>query len=281
MPHDIVLLSNSPAQFVRRSQWGSKTELDKRSPTRYKQSPFGPNMKTKIQIYKLFCDYRFKPSLHYYDVNNRIADVLSNDYKHWTNDGTQVRLTNFENRSAVLIAHNRLGFEIDVPDSPEEFRTKFERALREYTEKVKIDTYTRLGVRTKAMIPLPLKFSELLEITQENMLPQAEPLLKIVGLELDDYMYNVITKHGDCRLHVICGPVQRSEIPRWYTPAEISVDPGETPKEITYSDVSFFIDCDYYVEQPKLEIVERFLDDGIRAITSVPNQIGEYLFGEL
>lgn len=238
-------------------------------------------MAVRVQTYKLLCEYRFKPSLLFYDVKNNLGNALfSHGYKHWNTDGLRIGLSNFENRSVLAIDHNRLILEVDVPESPEEFRSKFERAFKEYTAKVTVETYLRFGMRTQSMIPVEFKFDELVKITHEKFLREDERLLGIIGAQVDDYMYNVVTEKAGYKLHVICGPVRKVEIPRWYQPANVVIDPGEEPKEIKYPDVALFIDCDCYISAPKSEMVQHFLDNALRITTSVPLEIGEYALGE-
>ncbi len=38
-------------------------------------------MAVRVQTYKLLCEYRFKPSLLFYDVKNQVGDALFHDYK--------------------------------------------------------------------------------------------------------------------------------------------------------------------------------------------------------
>jgi uncharacterized protein (TIGR04255 family) len=232
-----------------------------------------------IKTYKLLCEYRFKPSLLFFDVKNQIGDALLKDYKHWNHDGLRVNLNNFENRTVLAIDPNRLILEWDVPDSPGEFQTRFERAFKEYTKKVKVEVYVRSGVRAQSMFPVELKFDELVKITQEKLLPQNKRLFEIVGSQIEDYSYNCITDKEGYKIHVVCGPIRKDEIPLHYQPASLSLDPGEQPKEIKYPDVAFFIDCDCYLNQPKFDALATFLDKAIRMVNLISKEITEYVLG--
>jgi len=235
-------------------------------------------MEANVKTYKLLCEYRFKPILLFYDVKNQIGHALFKDYKHWSHDGLRVNLNNFENRSVLAIDHNRLALEFDIPDSYDEFRTDLERALKEYTKKVKIEKYLRFGLRTQSMIPVEMHFSELTKITEGKFLSHEKELLQIVGNQVDDYQYNVVSEREGFKIHLICGPVAKEEIGRWYQPANLNLDPGQEPKPIKYPDVAFFIDCDCYVENPDSDMRENFLDRAMRLITSINNAINEYVW---
>ena len=237
-------------------------------------------MALKPQIYKLVCEYRFKSSLLFYDVKNQIGNLLFHDYKHWTTDGLKIRLSNFENRSVLEFDHSRLTLEFDGLNSTEGFRTMFQRALKEYNQKLKIESYLRCGIRTQSMIPVEFKFNELVKITQGKFFSQSPKLLEIVGDRVEDYMYIIITEKDGYKLHITCGPVKKEEISKWYQPATVDTGPGEHPKEIDYPDVAFFIDCDYYINDPKSNIAENFLDHGLNIVTSIPGNIAEYVLGE-
>lgn len=235
-------------------------------------------MAADLKTYKLLCEYRFKPTLLFYDAKNQIGHVLFKDYKHWTHDGLRINLNNFENRSVLAIDHNRLVLEFDVPDSVDEFRTKFDRAFKEYTRKINIENYLRCGLRTQSMIPVEMHFNELVKITQGKFLGHDKELKEIVGNQTDDYQYNIVTEKDGFKLHTICGPVTEEEIPRWYQPANLRLDPGQEPKPIKYPSVAFFIDCDCYINNPSSNILEGFLDKAIRLVSSVNNSINEYIW---
>lgn len=236
-------------------------------------------MAVSTKIYKILCEYRFKPIILFYDMKNQIGDILFKDYKHWTHDGMRINLNNFENRSALAIDHNRLALEFDMPDSLVDFRSKFERALKEYTKRVKIETYIRLGLRIQSMIPVEFKFNELVKITHKKFFSQDKKLEDVVGTRVEDYQYNIVSERDSYKLHTICGPVTKEEMPRWFTPANLVVNPGEEPKEIKYPDVAFFIDCDFYITNPSDGVSEGFLEKAVHMVTSTTNGISEYLFG--
>lgn len=50
-------------------------------------------MAANVKTYKLLCEYRFKPTLLFYDAKNQIGQALFKDYKHWTHDGLRINLT--------------------------------------------------------------------------------------------------------------------------------------------------------------------------------------------
>jgi hypothetical protein len=238
-------------------------------------------MAIKPQIFKLWCEYRFKPpSLVYYDVRNEVGGALLDGYKHWSNDGTKITLVNPENRRVLAIEHNRLVLEFDIPDSPDDLESKFNQALKEYTKRVPVKTYIRVGVRMQSMVPLEFKFSEIVAIAKEKLLPNEERLTKIIGSKVTDFMYNVITDNDGASVHLICGPVKKDEIPRWYQSAAMILDPGEKAKEINYPDVALFIDCDYYSDEPKPQTVEGFVGKAVRAVGSITTKIAEHVLGD-
>ncbi len=235
-------------------------------------------MAGNLKTYKLLCEYRFKPNLLFYDVKNQIGNALFRNYKHWTHDGLKINLNNFENRSVLAIDHNRFALELDIPDTYDEFRTEFARAYKEYTRRVQIEKYLRCGFRMQSMISTEMHFSELTRITEGKFLSHEKELLQIVGNHIDDYQYNVISEREGFKIHLICGPVVKEEIGRWYQPASLILDPGQEPKPIKYHDVAFFIDCDCYVENPDPGMLEMFLDRAIRLVTSINNATNEYIW---
>lgn len=233
-----------------------------------------------MQIYKLLCEYRFKPNLLFYDVKGQIGDALGPDYPHWETDGLRIKLYVVKQRRVLAIEHNRLVLEWDRPDSIENFQTFFVRAYREYTDRVKTEDYRRLGFRAQCMIPVEMKFEELVEISNGKFLSQNPGLRDLLGEKIDDYMYNVLTEKNGRKLHVVCGPVKKAEIPQWFQPASMVQTAEEHTEEIQYPDVAFYMDCDYYINNPTGNDPKDFLDDAIRALTSVTKGLESYVFGE-
>lgn len=238
-------------------------------------------MVIKEKTYKLLCEYRFRPDLSYYDVNNQIwKSLFSHDFEHWNTDGRSIRFSNYKNRSVLAIEHDRIVLEWDIPGSVENFKKLFKNALKKYTDKIKVEDYRRLGIRTQTFIPVDFKFNELIEISKEKFLSQDERLLDIVGVSTNDYQYNIVTEKDGYRLQIVCGPVIKEEIPRWYDPAKVSTYKNQEAKEIKYPDVAFYIDCDCSIEEPLSDITEQFLDDALDMVITTPRQIKKYVFGD-
>jgi len=232
------------------------------------------------QFLKISCEYRFRPCFQFFDLKNKMGAELISSYKHWKTKEDWARLNNFENRSAVLIAHDRLAFEIDVPDSSKIAEENFEAAINVYTKNIAIKYFHRIGVRIQALIPVEFTFEELVGLTKDKFLNQDKKLTEIVGDDTKDYMYNIVSKKSDHTLQVICGPVASKELPRWFQEAEMQVSEGEHLKEIKLPDTALFIDADCYTLNPNTSEAKPFLKRGFDIASSIPNEIGNYIFGD-
>lgn len=234
-----------------------------------------------LKIYKYLCEYRFKPeSLLYYELNNKIGDYLFKDYKHWQTDGKKILLSDFSDRSVLAIEHNRICLEMDIPGGIDIHQKKFEGAWNKYKSEVKVETFFRLGFRLNGLIPVDFDFSELADLTYSKLLCTKPELTNIVGTDLQDYMYNVITKHEGFTVHLICGPVKKKEISNWYSPARLLLSSGEEPLEVEYPDVALWIDCDCYVQQPNDEETQNFYRKAFRTTNDIAIKLNQYLFAE-
>jgi hypothetical protein len=110
-----------------------------------------------------------------------------------------------------------------------------------------------------------------------KLLPGNEALSGIVGATVKDFMYNVITEKEGNTAHVICGPVQKKEISKWYSPAQMMTDPDDELKEINYPDIALFIDCDCYNNEPTPKLAESFFESGLRTVTSISAHLTKHI----
>ena len=229
------------------------------------------------KFYQVTCEYRFKPTLDFYNHMHEIGSPFTGDYQHWQTTGLKLNFSNPKDRSTLAIEHNRLAATIDVPSEPEMLETTFQRALKEYQKTVKINQFRRVGVRSISMVSVKFAFDEILEVMQTKLLPHNDALSQIVGKTVKDFMYNVVTEKDGNTLHVICGPVQKKEISRWYNPAELVIDPEDEVKEISYPDVALFVDCDCYNDKPTPKLAESFFQSGLKTVISIPRQLTNYI----
>ena len=230
-----------------------------------------------LKFYQLMCEYRFKPILDYYTYMHKIGAPFSEDYQHWQTSGLKLNFSNPKDRSSLAIEHNRLAATIDVPSTPEMLETRFQRAFKEYQKSVNFNQFRRVGVRSISMVGVKFAFEELVEIMRTKLLPRDEALSQIVGATVKDFMYNVITETDGTTMHVICGPVQKKEISKWYNPVEMVTDPEDEIKEIAYPDVALFVDCDCYNNTPSPKVAETFFQSGLKSVISIPEKLMKHI----
>ena len=230
-----------------------------------------------LKYYQLTCEYRFKPILDYYAYMHKIGSPFSEDYQHWQTSGLKLNFTNPKDRSSLAIEHNRLAVTIDVPSTPDVLETRFQRAFKEYQKHVKVNEFRRLGVRSVSMVGVEFAFEELVKIMQTKLLPKDDTLSQIVGVHVKDFMYNIVTERDGTSIHVICGPVKKNEMSRWYSPAAMTSDPEDEIKEIIYPNVALFVDCDCYNDKPSSKIAETFIQAGLKTAVSIPERIVKYI----
>jgi ferredoxin-thioredoxin reductase catalytic subunit len=230
-----------------------------------------------LKFYQVTCEYRFKPNLGFYPQMHQIGLLFSEEYKHWETSGLKLTLMNPADRSSLLIEHNRLAAAIDVPSNAEILESRFNRAFKEYQRNVQIKHFRRLGVRSISMVGLEFDFEETVDVMQAKLLPRDKMLTEIVGETVKDFMYNVITEKDGKTVHVVCGPVQKKEISKWYNPTRMVTDSDEEVKEIVYPNVSLFIDCDCYTTEPTAKMAETFYQSGLKMVTSIPAELVKHI----
>jgi len=230
-----------------------------------------------LKFYQVTCEYRFKPNLDFYGHMHQIGAPFTEEYKHWETSGLTLTLMNPEDRSSLAIEHNRLVATIDIPIDPEMLEARFHRPFREYQKHVRINQFRRLGVRSISMVGLEFDFEELVDVMQTKLLPRDEALTRIVGTTVTDFMYNVVTEREGNTLHVICGPVRKKEISKWYNPTRMATDPDDEIKEIAYPNVALFVDCDYYSNKPTPKMAETFYQSGLKTVTSIPTHLMNHI----
>lgn len=234
-------------------------------------------MAFELKFYQVTCEYRFKPNLDFYGRIREIGLPFTEDYQHWQTSGLKLNFSNPKDRSTLAIEHNRLVATIDVPSEPEMLETRFQRVFKEYQKNVKIGQFRRVGVRSISMVSVKFAFDEILEVMQTKLLPSDDVLSQIVGKTVKDFMYNVVTEKDGNTLHVICGPVQKKEISRWYNPTDLVTDPEDELKEISYPDVALFVDCDCYNDTPTAKVAETFFQSGLKTVISIPEQLKKHI----
>ena len=230
-----------------------------------------------LRFYQVTCEYRFAPSLDFYPHMHQIGSPFTEDYKHWQTTGLKLNFSNPKDRSTLAIEHNRLAATIDVPAEPEILETRFKRAFKEYQKSVKIRQFRRLGVRSLSMVAVDFTFEELLDVMKSKLLPTDQALTRIVGETVKDFTYNSITEKDGSTLHVVSGPIQRKEIPRWYQPAAMVSNTAEEMKEINYPEVALFIDCDCYKDEANQTVADNFFGAGLKTVLSVPKQLLKHI----
>jgi hypothetical protein len=236
-------------------------------------------MAFELKFYQVTCEYRFAPNLDFYAYLHQIARPFSEDYKHWQTSGLKLNFMNPKDRTSLAIEHNRLAATIDVPTEPGVLVTRFDRAFKEYQKNVKISQFRRVGVRSVSMVDPKFAFEELVGVMRNILLPANEALSQIVGERVKDLTYNIVTEKQGNTVHVVCGPIQKKEISRWYSPAQMITDPGEEMKEIDYPDVALFVDCDCYNDKPTPKLAEDFFQSGLKLATLVPEQLRDLILG--
>lgn len=217
------------------------------------------------------------PTLDFYTHMNQIGSPFTEEYQHWQTTGLKLDFSNPKDRSILAVEHNRLAATIDVPSEPGILETRFERAFKEYRKNVKISRFRRLGVRSISMVAVNFTFDELVDVIKTKLLPNDQALTQIVGETVKDFMYNSVTEKDGNSLHVICGPVQKNEIPKWYQPAGLVSDPTDEIKEISYPDVALFVDCDCYNNEPNQKKAETFFQSGLKTVISIPKQLTNHI----
>jgi hypothetical protein len=207
----------------------------------------------------------------------QIGSPFTEDYRHWQTTGLKLNFSHPKDRSTLAIEHNRLAATIDVPEDPTILETRFQRAFKEYQKHLKLSQFRRVGVRSVSMVSVKFDFEELVEIVQAKLLPRDDVLSGIVGATVKDFMYNVVTEKEGSTLHVVCGPVAKKEIPRWYNPAAMVTDPDDEVKEISFPDVALFVDCDYYNDKPTAKLAETFFQSGLKTVISTSEQLKTHI----
>lgn len=234
--------------------------------------------KTSFKVYKLACEYRFLPSLLFYDSVHKMGDKLFREYKHWSKESSKVVLSDFSKRAAVSLEHNRLAVQIDMPENADALIGRFTRAWKEYYSEVKPSVFRRLGYRMQGILPVEMKFEELVSITYPKLFNASPSLGKIIGTNTKDYQHHVITTHSDKTVtQMICGVIRKSEAEKLFKPVALVLDGAEKPFEITFPEVGFWIDCDLFLDEPPVETQKTFCETSSARMTAFTHELVNYL----
>ena len=262
------------------------------------------NIHGELQLRRLIFEFRFHPSLKYYDQINEMGDQFNRIYPHWQRDWTKIHFTDQAKRSSLLIEHNRIGSHTDMPDNFPDFKKRVWDGVKVYNERVPIEDVRRCGIRGFWLCPVDFDFDELLAIIQDKFYAAKKELGEIIGTKFTDVAYIFVFERDGYNVHLKMGPVKKEEIPRWIPPgspgeeesesqknveSQDNLDPDEPNQETEHSisddsaksledpDVAIFYDVDCYKEDLRVNDMEIFLDKGYRVAKSVASGITKYL----
>lgn len=262
------------------------------------------NTHGELQLRRLMSELRFHPSLKYYDEINEIGDRLNQTYPHWQRNWTRIQFTDQATRSSLFIEHNRIGSQMDTPDSFSDFKKRILDGVKGYNERVPIEGIRRCGIRGIWLCPVEFDFDELLAIIQDKFYAAKEKLNEVIGTEFTDVAYIFVFEKAGYNVHLQMGPVKKDEIPRRIPPGSLAeeesvsqknidshvglgqeepsqaIEPSELSESVTklkYPDVAVFYDVDCYTEELRVNDIEIFLDKGYNTAKSVANGITKYL----
>ena len=227
-----------------------------------------------LQLRKVRFELRFHPSLLFYDEINHLGAELGELYANWQRDWTQIRFTDIDTFSSLLIAHNRIASEIDAPESFQTFRLRVLKAKKAYADKISITDIHRVGVRFSWICPIDFPFDELSRIIQEKFYRPRAELREVLVPEFRDVGFSFDFEKKDYNFHLMFGPVREEEISQRIPPTQLIA--GES-KSFENPDVAIFYDIDCYTQEIRVNDIEPFLDKGYSLAKEMTDGITGYI----
>ncbi len=227
---------------------------------------------------KLSAEIRVQPMLAFYQHSVALGMQFEDTFQHWRTDGLSIRFLDAKSRSAAVIAHNRLAFEVDLPGDYQNFISKFRPLALGYLKLPSIKKVLRWGIRGHYFITRGFAFEELVTLFEESFfLPAARRQTFLPG-KTNDLMFNmVLEREQHLLVHVIAEPVRKAELERWTKP--ITYDLGDPPEPIEYPDVAAFLDIDVYSDTiAASNDVFDILASGAKTIVETASALTAYLF---
>ncbi len=112
----------------------------------------------------------YKPSLDFYDRLYGIAQSFSSGYPDWVTDRLKVTLRDLAARRSLLISHKASVYRQDAFDSSSKESESISRLLAELPAALGKDSFLRVGLRRKYLLPAEMEYSELVELFGKKML---------------------------------------------------------------------------------------------------------------
>lgn len=239
-----------------------------------------PNASIKKSIFA--ADYKAK--IRYYDLMVSAADSFSN-YPHWRTNGLSFTLCDYEKHCSVIISHRKFAYEQDNDDISLE-KENIVEVIGNLTEKLELNSFTRLGFRRKYLLPIDMSFDEIVTILNIKLFSQRPELVKILPHKIDDLLYRLDVSTDDFKIHITIGPLMKRELPQhleFNMESHLSPDTrDEVYKEIvsTHPDVSLFFDIDVYTESENIPAEQSFIfvEKAREWINAYVENITGYLF---
>ncbi len=233
------------------------------------------------RVRHLVLELRYKPSLAFYGVMDKIGLHFVDQYPDWERSPLTLEIRDKKHQRRATITHNRSFFEAVDPSDPS---SDIDRALKIFErlrDELKFSDVMRIGIRQWASVAVNENFDKFVRDLSKKFHPQQEPLLNALHGRIDDFLYaaNVRTDTG-WKYHLKLGPMERKQ---WFEliPYEQAIFPKGAFEEFKNSipEKMLFFDIDGFREDFTYSELQSVVASIRRGTTEVLTDLANYARG--
>lgn len=226
----------------------------------------------------------YKAKIKYFDLLKSAAETISGD-DDWKSDGTSFIIFNSDKRYSITVSLTKIGYDQDESNISLE-QENIKKILETIPDSLKVEECFRVGLRRRFLIPVEMRFDELVTLLDLKLFSQDGEFKKLMPKNINDLMYRIDASEGELKYHFTVGPLQKKEIDRYigfnkedHLSKENSIDDYYTIAK-SYPDTCIFLDVDVYKEKDVLYLSDAysFYQEFDKVIEKYSVNMRDYLF---
>lgn len=238
---------------------------------------------TAISVKTVF-EVRYQATLDFYQKLYATALEFADTYPHWQTDNIKIQLRDFDSRCSLTITHNRFVYSQDLQYSDQKEGDRIKKAIGTLPKALGKDVFTRVGLRRKYLIPVDMKYEDLVDLTTKKLLTGSQAFYEGIGPDIKDISV-VLDLEAPGIQHLTVGPIIREQMGRHLNLEPESHFRQDDPRLISgqifdeYPSPSLFVDCDYGDTEVKAENLEKLYNDACQDHATLLANIVKYMLG--
>jgi hypothetical protein len=237
-------------------------------------------MPAEPYVRKVLFEARYKATLAFFDLRNKLGQSLSKEFPHWRYDAIRTVMFDNKDRSHFVMESKRIGFDFDRAGRFNDARGLISKVGKKTIEMLEIETFERIGLRFFFVYPSPMKYKELNDVFVRKMISQEKAFFDVFSDNVNDSGIALEFQKDDLHFRAQTGPTRPDEsIGR--IPFETKIFSQKDVEELrnSLSETNFFVDLDCWKTEIGVSEFTSFLDRAFEVSTKVLDNLSNFLIG--